>query len=70
MERIGRLAGLGGPELRATFNGGIGMALVVGRAEASDVLRLLGSRGQEAWIIGEVVPVSETGSTRYREDGG
>jgi phosphoribosylformylglycinamidine cyclo-ligase len=70
MERIGRLAGLAGPELRATFNGGIGMALMVGPADASDVLRLLGSRGQEAWLIGEVVPVSETGSTRYREDGG
>lgn len=67
MERIASLAGLDGPEMRATFNGGIGMALVVEPAAVPSVTELLARRGQEAWVIGEVVPVEVTGPSRYRE---
>ncbi len=70
MSRIASLAGLDGPELRATFNGGVGMALVVEPAAAPSVVELLAQRGQEAWVIGEVVPVEVTGPSRYREEVG
>lgn len=70
MARVAGLAGLDGAELRATFNGGIGMALVVGPNVAAAVLDLLAARGQAAWAIGEVVPVEMTGPSRYREEAG
>jgi phosphoribosylformylglycinamidine cyclo-ligase len=70
MARMASLAGLDGPEMRATFNGGIGMALVVEPRAASAAIELLAQRGQEAWIIGEVVPVEVTGPSRYREEVG
>jgi phosphoribosylformylglycinamidine cyclo-ligase len=52
------LAGIEGPELRATFNGGIGMVLAVDEAGAEAVLREL----PDASVIGEVVPVEELGA--------
>jgi phosphoribosylformylglycinamidine cyclo-ligase len=52
------LAGIEGPELRATFNGGIGMVLAVDEAGAGAVLREL----PDACVIGEVVPVEELGA--------
>jgi phosphoribosylformylglycinamidine cyclo-ligase len=67
IETIGQLAGLDGPELRATFNGGIGMASVVAADAAADTIQLLGDRGLEAWVIGEVVAAEVAGPTRYRE---
>ena len=70
MARIATLARLAGPEMRATFNGGIGMALVVEPAAAAGVTELLAQRGQQAWRIGEVVPVEVTGPSRYREEDG
>jgi phosphoribosylformylglycinamidine cyclo-ligase len=70
IERVARLAELSGPELRATFNGGIGMALVVEAVAAGDVIELLAARGLEAWVIGDVVPASEAGPSRYREASG
>lgn len=70
MARIATLADLGGAEMRATFNGGIGMALVVQSSAASEVIGLLAQRGQEAWAIGEVVPVEATGPSRYHEEVG
>jgi phosphoribosylaminoimidazole (AIR) synthetase len=70
MTRIAALAGLDGPGMRATFNGGIGMALVVEPAAASSAVELLVARGQHAWVIGEVAPVDATGPSRYREEAG
>ncbi len=70
IDRIGHLAGLGGPELRATFNGGIGMALVVEPSATSIVIGLLAARGQASWVIGEVVSVGATGPSRYHEEAG
>jgi phosphoribosylformylglycinamidine cyclo-ligase len=64
---MARLAGLSGPELRATFNGGIGMAVIVEPAAAETVLTLLESRALEGWRIGTVVPAAHTGPSRYRE---
>jgi phosphoribosylformylglycinamidine cyclo-ligase len=70
MERVASLAGLDGPEMRSTFNGGIGMALIVEPAAAPSVIELLAQRGQESWLIGEVVGVEATGPSRYREEFG
>jgi phosphoribosylformylglycinamidine cyclo-ligase len=65
IERVGRAAGLSGSELRATFNGGIGMALVVEPEAAEPALELLAARGVEAWSIGRVVEAA--GGARYTE---
>lgn len=70
MTRIAALAGLDGTEMRAIFNGGTGMALVVAPGAAGSVIHLLARRSQEAWVIGEVVPVDVTGPSRYREEAG
>jgi phosphoribosylformylglycinamidine cyclo-ligase len=59
---FGALGGLDGPELRATFNGGIGMVLVIEPA-AVDVAR---HQLPEAIEIGLVAPAAELGA-RYVE---
>jgi phosphoribosylformylglycinamidine cyclo-ligase len=69
IQLVARLARLDGPELRATFNGGIGMACVVEPAAAEAALELLAGRGIDAWTIGKVVPAGIAGPTRYREMG-
>ena len=61
---------LDGPELRATFNAGIGMALVVEPAAVPVVIDLLAGRGLQAWDIGAVVPAADAGPMRYIEEGG
>jgi phosphoribosylformylglycinamidine cyclo-ligase len=58
------LAGIEDREMRATFNGGIGMALVVPPAAAPALLAAL----PEGFVIGEVVPVGSLGGARYAED--
>jgi phosphoribosylformylglycinamidine cyclo-ligase len=49
-------------EMERVFNMGVGMAAVVGRADADRALRLLAARSVPAWVLGEVVPGS--GSAR------
>jgi phosphoribosylformylglycinamidine cyclo-ligase len=56
------LAGIDGPELRATFNGGIGMVLVV----APDAVPAAMAAAPEAIEIGEVATAAALGS-RYAE---
>ena len=65
--RIQDGAGMAAADMRATFNCGIGFALVLNRsAVTEDLFRWLRSeRGIEAWAIGEVQP-AENGS-RYVE---
>ena len=67
---MARLAELDGPEMRATFNAGIGMAMVVEPAAVPVVIDLLADRGLEAWDIGSVVPDASAGPMRYIEEGG
>jgi len=62
MRLLGALGGLESTELRATFNGGIGMVLVVAE-RAIDAVR---GAAPEAILIGEVVAAAELGS-RYVE---
>jgi phosphoribosylformylglycinamidine cyclo-ligase len=62
------LGDLSGPELRATFNSGIGMAAVVEPDAVDQALGWLSERGLGAWRIGEVRPATELGAGRYAED--
>lgn len=65
IERVGRAAGLPASELRATFNGGIGMALVLEPEAAQPAIDVLALHGLEAWSIGCVVDA--VGGVRYTE---
>ncbi len=70
MRLIGALGGLGDAEIRATFNGGIGMVLIVppdppGLAE---LLAALEEEGFPGWVIGEVVEVQRLGGASYAEE--
>ena len=60
-------AGIQDDDLRATFNGGIGMVLVVPPAAVPDVIRVSSERGVAASLVGEVVPAATTGGARYVE---
>ena len=65
-DTIGRLAGIGGAEMRATFNCGIGFAVVMEEAAVQQSIELLASHGVEARRIGEVRTADELGA-RYVE---
>jgi phosphoribosylformylglycinamidine cyclo-ligase len=60
-------AGMGAPETRATFNGGIGMAVVVDAAATGRAISLLEASGHAAWRIGGVVDAAEASLSRYAE---
>jgi phosphoribosylformylglycinamidine cyclo-ligase len=64
---VARAAGMDGAEMRATFNCGIGFALIVERDSTGSVLGAIEGRGIEAWRIGEVRPADELGGSRYVE---
>jgi phosphoribosylformylglycinamidine cyclo-ligase len=62
---FGALGGLDDQELRATFNGGIGMIAVVAPEAVAPALATLVGEGIAATVVGEVVPVD--GGARYVE---
>ena len=53
-------------DLRATFNAGLGMVLVVPPGAATIAVEVARVRGVDAWVVGEVVPAGEHGG-RYAE---
>jgi phosphoribosylformylglycinamidine cyclo-ligase len=63
------LSGLSNGEMRATFNCGVGMALVAEPAAVEHAIDFLRRRQLQAWQIGEVIPASEAGPGRYVEVG-
>jgi len=67
MRLVGALGGLADDEVRSTFNGGIGMAVVVAPAALDVTLASLAAAGVEAAVVGEVVPVSRLDGARYAE---
>lgn len=67
MGLVGALGGLDGPELRATFNGGLGMAVIVPAAAVESAVAHLADAGLDARHVGEVLPVAELGGLRYAE---
>jgi phosphoribosylformylglycinamidine cyclo-ligase len=69
MRLFGGLGGLEDDELRATFNGGVGMAVAVAASAAPAVMSALEATGERCWVIGEVRPIDELGGRRYVEAG-
>ena len=66
MRLLGALGAIEDDELRATFNGGLGMIVVVPAAVAAETVRLASDRGVPAWVVGEVVDAAPEGG-RYAE---
>ena len=68
MALLGELGGVEPDELRATFNGGLGMIAVVPADAADRTVALARARGVAAWVVGEVVEAASIGG-RYVEAG-
>ena len=68
MRVLGALGGIAEPELRATFNGGLGMVVVVPAGAAAATMALARARRIPAWVVGEVVEAASIGG-RYVEEG-
>jgi phosphoribosylformylglycinamidine cyclo-ligase len=67
MRLFGALGGLEDDELRATFNGGLGMVVVVAPETVGATIEALRDDGIAAWPVGEVVPAATLGGERYAE---
>ncbi len=67
MRWLGALGDIADDELRATFNGGLGMVVAVAPADVDAALAILGTAGVESLAIGEVVTTAELGGERYAE---
>ena len=70
MRLLGALGIVEGDELRATFNGGLGMVIVVPADAAQRTVALARARGIGAWVVGEVVEQPKRGARRYVEGRG
>jgi phosphoribosylformylglycinamidine cyclo-ligase len=66
MHLLGALGGIEDDELRATFNGGIGMTAVIAPAAVASAMDAFAAHGLEPLLIGEVIAVDELGG-RYAE---
>ena len=67
MRLMSALGGLDDAEMRATFNGGLGMVVVVSPAAVAATIRRLAEDDIVATVVGEVVTVDELGGQRYAE---
>jgi len=67
MRVMGALGGIEDAELRATFNAGLGMVVVVPAEAAARTVELATARGVPAWVVGEVVDAARIGG-RYIEE--
>ena len=56
---LARTGGVAEPEMLRTFNCGIGMVVVVGRADVETVMRALEAAGEPAVVVGEVTAGGE-----------
>jgi phosphoribosylformylglycinamidine cyclo-ligase len=67
MRLFGALGGMDDEELRATFNGGLGMVVVLPPAAVAAATEAFESHGIPAAIVGEVVDAAGFDGTRYVE---
>jgi phosphoribosylformylglycinamidine cyclo-ligase len=67
MGLFGALGGLEDDELRATFNGGLGMVLAVAPAAVPTAIAALAASGIGSLVAGEVVDIGELDGRRYAE---
>ena len=68
IDLFGALGGLEGDELRAMFNGGLGMTVVVGPEAVDPTIAALAAEGILAWAVGDVVTAESIGGRRYVEE--
>ena len=64
---FGALGGLDDEEIRATFNGGLGMVLVVPQSAAGPAVASIAEFGIAATVVGEVVDAAAVSRLRYLE---
>jgi len=64
---FGALGGLDEAELRATFNGGVGMVAIVPRVDVAAAIAVLAERGIAALVVGEVIDAVAVDGRRYVE---
>jgi len=67
MQLLGTLGRVGAAELRATFNGGLGMVIAVPAGAADAALAAAVVAGIAACVAGEIVPAADLGGARYVE---
>ena len=67
MRLFGALGGLDDEEVRATFNGGLGMIVVLPVAAVPAAIAAVGAFGIPAVVVGEVVEAATLGGPRYVE---
>ena len=67
MRLFGALGGMADEEMRATFNGGLGMIAVVPPQDVPAAIGSLAAAGIPAMLVGEVVPDDSVGGARYVE---
>jgi phosphoribosylformylglycinamidine cyclo-ligase len=67
MRLMAALGGMDDEELRGTFNGGLGMIVVVSPDAADATIERLATDGIPAAVVGEVVPIDGLGGARYVE---
>jgi phosphoribosylformylglycinamidine cyclo-ligase len=67
MRLFGALGGLDDDELRATFNGGLGMVVVLPREAAEVATRAFEAHGIAAMVVGDVIEAPTVGGARYVE---
>ncbi len=67
MRLFGALGGMDDAELRATFNGGLGMIAVVPPDALPVAIEVLAAHGVPAVLVGEVVTAESVGGSRYVE---
>ena len=67
MRLFGALGGLDDDELRATFNGGLGMVVVLPPAAVEAAIAAFDADGIPAAVVGEVVEAATLGGVRYVE---
>lgn len=67
MRLMSALGGLDDQELRATFNGGLGMIVVVSREAVDLTIERLTADGITSAVVGNVVTADSLGGARYAE---
>ena len=67
MRLFGALGGLDDAEVRAIFNGGLGMAIVLPGDAVAAATEAIAGFGIEAWVVGEVTTIGATDGARYVE---
>jgi phosphoribosylformylglycinamidine cyclo-ligase len=67
MRLMAALGGLADDEVRATFNGGLGMIVIVAPAAIEAATTALRAAGVESDVVGEVLPAGRLGGAGYAE---